>query len=137
MSSSSEQSRVLDRWRDQYRPVLVFGCAADDSRVTRQGHAWVGPLPEAGIKDRDILVVDVLTQGTSQAGGVALSPDEARELRAAFAVAEDAFVVVLIGRDGGEKARWTEPVAAQEIFGKIDGMPMRQQEVEAKGGGST
>jgi len=69
-------------------------------------------------------------------GGETMKQEEARELRSAFSVADDAFAVILIGRDGSEKARWTEPVSAQEIFGKVDAMPMRQDEVKAKGGGS-
>ena len=93
-------------------------------------------MSEAGIKDRDMVVIEVPAQGEGKVGTEALKPEEATELRKAFNVADDAFAVVLIGRDGGEKERWAEPVSAQEIFGKIDAMPMRQQEVQAKGGGS-
>ena len=135
-SSTSKKSAVLDRLRDKNRPVVVFGSKADDAKVTKQRHSWAGALPEAGVKDRDIIVVEVLAQGESKVGGEALKPEEARELRQLFSVGEEAFAVVLIGRDGGEKVRWTEPVSAQEIFGKIDAMPMRQQEVQTKGGGS-
>ncbi len=135
-ASTSKKSAVLDRLRDKHRPVVVFGSKADDAKVAKQRHSWAGPLPEAGVKDRDIIVVEVFTQGEGKAGGEVLKPEEARELRQMFSVADDSFAVVLIGRDGGDKFRWTEPVSAQEIFGKIDAMPMRQQEVQAKGGGS-
>ena len=134
--SSSQKSSVLDRLHNKHRPIIVFGPQADEPRTLRQRHAWVGALPEAGIKDRDIVVVEVLGGGESRAEGKTLTETEIKELREAFAVPEDGFAVVLVGRDGGEKARWSDPVSAQEIFGKIDAMPMRQQEVQAKGGGS-
>ena len=134
--SDPQQTSVLARLRDQHRPVVVFGPGPDDGRVTRQRHAWVGALPEAGVKDRDIVVIEVLGEGSTQANGQEISPTEADEVRRAFAIKPDAFAVILVGRDGGEKERWTEPVSAQEIFGKVDAMPMRQQEVQAKGGGS-
>ncbi len=134
-SAPTPKSRVLDRLRDKHRPVIVFGSKSDDAKFIKQQHSWAGPLPEAGVKDRDILVVTVLAQGESKEGGKVLPTDEVRELRDAFNVTDDAFAVVLVGRDGGEKVRWTEPVSAQEIFGKIDAMPMRQEEVKVKGGG--
>jgi len=135
-SSTSKKSAVLDRLRDKHRPVVVFGPKPDDAKFIKQRHSWVGALPEAGIKDRDLLVVEVPAQGEAKVGGETMKQEEARELRSAFSVADDAFAVILIGRDGSEKARWTEPVSAQEIFGKVDAMPMRQDEVKAKGGGS-
>ncbi len=38
-------------------------------------------------------------------------------------------VWILIGKDGGEKARWTKPPKPEELFRKIDAMPMRQSEM--------
>ena len=134
--STSKQSVVLQRLLDKYRPVLVFGTNSEDSKVIKQRHSWVGALPEAGIKDRDLIVVEVLGQGAGKVGVESLNAGEADELRSVFSVAGNDFAVVLIGRDGEEKCRWVEPVSAQEIFGKVDGMPMRVREVQARGGGS-
>ena len=38
--------------------------------------------------------------------------------------------MILIGKDGGEKQRWSEPVEPQEFFQIIDAMPMRQDEMK-------
>ena len=103
-SSTSKKSAVLDRLRDKHRPVVVFGPKPDDAKFVKQSHSWLGALPEAGIKDRDIVVVEVPAQGEGKVGGETLKPEEARELRSAFSVADDAFAVILIGRDGSEKA---------------------------------
>ena len=41
-----------------------------------------------------------------------------------------AFPLLLIGRDGGEKLRSSDVVSAEKLFGMIDAMPMRKNEVE-------
>jgi len=50
-------------------------------------------------------------------------------------VAPDAFRVVLVGKDGTEKRRDAEPVAARSLFDTIDAMPMRQREMREQDGG--
>lgn len=42
---------------------------------------------------------------------------------------DTAFFVTLIGKDGGEKARWDLPVSSAEVFAIVDAMPMRQREM--------
>jgi hypothetical protein len=39
------------------------------------------------------------------------------------------FTYLLIGKDGGVKARAREAVPLDEVFRQIDSMPMRQQEM--------
>ena len=45
----------------------------------------------------------------------------------------DQMEIRLIGKDGGEKARWRRPVKPEEILKRIDSMPMRQAEMDRKG----
>ncbi|SEJ85577.1 protein of unknown function [Dyadobacter sp. SG02] len=40
------------------------------------------------------------------------------------------FTFILVGRDGGEKLRSSDVVSAEKLFGLIDAMPMRKNEVE-------
>lgn len=40
------------------------------------------------------------------------------------------FTFILVGRDGCEKLRSSEVVSAEKLFGLIDAMPMRKNEVE-------
>ena len=54
------------------------------------------------------------------------------ETREHYGVAADEFAAILIGRDGGEKLRASEPISAQELFGKIDEMPMRRRELRER-----
>jgi len=54
-------------------------------------------------------------------------PSEAKALRARFALGDEAFQAVLVGKDGGAKLRATKPITARELMATIDAMPMRQR----------
>ena len=49
-------------------------------------------------------------------------------------VAPDAFALLLIGKDGGEKRRDTSVPDLNSLFNLIDGMPMRQAEMDHDSG---
>jgi Domain of unknown function (DUF4174) len=40
---------------------------------------------------------------------------------------------MLIGKDGHTALERSKPVGNQELFGRIDAMPMRRQEMRSKG----
>ena len=84
---------------------------ADDARSLRQRELLSGE--EAGLADRD---VETLHHYDAQT-------------RERYGVTADGFAAVLIGRDGGEKLRSTEPVSAALLFGTIDAMPVRRREM--------
>ncbi len=44
----------------------------------------------------------------------------------------EAFSVVLIGKDGGEKLRRPTPLAPEELFAIVDAMPMRRAEMRER-----
>jgi hypothetical protein len=43
--------------------------------------------------------------------------------------------VILFGKDGTIKAKWSEPVSFKEVFELIDAMPMRKAEMRRRKGG--
>jgi len=45
---------------------------------------------------------------------------------------DSSFMLLLIGRDGGEKFRSYKLVSAKVIFDMVDAMPMRMQEIKNK-----
>jgi hypothetical protein len=53
-------------------------------------------------------------------------------LRLRYGVGEGDFLAVLVGRDGTEKHRSTEPIPPGELFRMIDAMPMRREEMEER-----
>lgn len=77
---------------------------------------------EAGLEDRDLLVEDVF-EDASEASAAA---------RRELGVEGGAFMAVLVGRDGGAKVRSPKPITPQELFGRIDAMPMRRREMRQK-----
>lgn len=84
---------------------------------------------KTGFADRDLVLVQVLTQGNSYANEQQIDESSTTKLRDRFNVGKDDFRVFLIGKDGGVKRRDTVPIQATTIFAEIDAMPMRQQEI--------
>ena len=75
--------------------------------------------------------------GVTERNLVLLAPDgsERDGLRRRYDVAPDAFAVLLIGKDGGVKLRGVRPFALRTLFGAIDAMPMRQDEMRRRAAG--
>lgn len=77
----------------------------------------------------------VLTGGSSTLDGAAMDPGESQRLRQRYAVTPDAFTVVLVGKDGGEKWRTDDVPDLKVVYSVIDGMPMRSRETSSDAGG--
>lgn len=109
------------RWNK--RVVIVFG-EADDPRMGRQIRLF--EQNKADLSDRDMVLIRVSGDAAEVVYGDEVQPD-AQRLRAEAGV-RTGFAVVLVGKDGGVKARHDDVVAEDEIFGLIDSMPMRRAE---------
>ena len=107
-------------YRGKRRLLLVFAASAQDTRLKQQ-QTWISENA-AGFRDRDMVAL-VLTGFDTSAG---------KTLRANYGLEKDAFGVVLIGKDGGEKFRSNEPSKMEGLFSLIDAMPMRRQEMKVK-----
>ncbi len=84
---------------------------------------------EAELADRDLIVFRLFAQGRGSAAGAPIGNDSVSLLYDRFDVQQGASTVVLIGKDGGEKARQVGTFDLQAIFERIDAMPMRQREM--------
>jgi hypothetical protein len=80
------------------------------------------------VVDRDMVIGVVVTEGISSLDGQAIGADQSQRLMKQYAIDEDAFTVVLIGKDGTEKLRVNDAPDLQTIYAAIDGMPMRNRE---------
>ena len=114
----------LDSYRWKQRPLLVFTPSAGDSRRAVQIQRV--EAERAAFAERDMVLLEIMSCGDNLADGAAL--------RARFHMDEAAFAAVLVGKDGTAKGCWTEPVEMRELWGLIDAMPMRQREMEQRGG---
>lgn len=94
------------------RPIVVFA-AADDPRLDRQLAEFARAA--ASLRERrNVIVVDT---------------NEASALRTRFG--PEGFTVILVGLDGGEKARKRGVVAGTVFDEAIDAMPMRRWRLDA------
>jgi hypothetical protein len=123
---------TLQAMRDHYRPVLIF--APSDTPQLRS-QIQILSQDQSQLRQRDVVLVPVLSSGTldgASRNSPTISPLAASDHLAArkhFHIAPDEFTVLLIGKDGGEKFRSNQPISAEKLFGLIDAMPMRRQEM--------
>lgn len=112
---------TLGALRNHRRVLVAFAPTADDPRLLTQRRAAAELTGEAD--DRDITFVVV---AGSAVRGLA---DSASALRSRLRVRPEEFRVVLVGKDGHAALSEPEPVAAEVLRRRIDGMPMRRQEM--------
>ncbi|MBN1104473.1 MAG: DUF4174 domain-containing protein [Deltaproteobacteria bacterium] len=120
----------LDSLRWKNRILILFSPSASDRAHRLQKQELESRSRETA--ERDLLIVDIFEEGESRAGSRVLSKVAAETLRGRFAVQRGAFQLILIGKDGTVKLRSDQPGTAKDIFGLIDSMPMRHQELEGK-----
>jgi hypothetical protein len=127
LGSATAVADELGDYRWERRPLLVFASTDTDPRLVETLRRI-----EASRCDfiaRDMVLGQVVTEGMSQLDGHVIAADEAQQLMDRYAIRENAFSVLLIGKDGGEKLRINEVPDLQAIYAVIDGMPMRSREM--------
>jgi hypothetical protein len=123
---------TLDSLRENSRPLLIFSPRATDSRVLRQFELLAGHA--GGLHERQVPPILIPAINLSRPPACALdiftvSSEEAAGVRKRFHVAQNAFTVILLGKDGGEKLRSDYPLSYEKLRETIDAMPMRQDEM--------
>lgn len=100
------------------RPLLIFA----DSNQSPAYQKQIALLEKeaAALKDRDVVVLTC----------VGSFPKLAEKYR----ITNEKITVILIGKDGGEKWRTTNPFAVQDLLNRIDAMPMGAQEARTRAG---
>jgi hypothetical protein len=86
----------------------------------------------AGVKDRDLVVFEILESARSTMNSDALDAHIAQSLREELDVSRGEFAVILMGKDGGIKLRRQSQTKLTDIFALIDAMPMRREEMRQK-----
>ena len=75
------------------------------------------------------MYIDAAPEASPPGGRAPTGHLSATVLRRHFAVPDDGFAAILVGKDGTEKLRSDTPVTPVTLFAAIDAMPMRQQEL--------
>ena len=138
VSTIMPQSPSLSLLKDKNRVLLVF--APTDSFPAYQQQVSQLQRHQQELQQRDLVLIPVLTHVGPQTSANTLrdlhapvaSDSEQIELRQRFHVPINAFTVILIGKDGGEKLRCKEPIQSNELFATIDAMPMRRDEMKQR-----
>lgn len=115
------------QWKN--RPLLVFAPSPGHPLLARQ-RAEIGRVM-SGMIERDMIVVEIV--GNSLRTVVGRSPSGgAVAFRRHYGVGSDAFRIILVGKDGGRKLVSSKVVSSRKLFGLIDSMPMRRDEIRRK-----
>ena len=117
----------MDDFLWENRPILIFVESPDNANY--QALTQQIERERAGIKDRGIVILHLISEGQSLLGEQPISEGSAQEVRQRFQPNPEVMTVVLVGKDGTEKARKTGLVDITSFFPIIDAMPMRQREM--------
>jgi glutathione peroxidase len=128
VSPVREQPKQFDladyRWKN--RIMLLFAPGDNHSSYESFLRAWNDRAAE--VSERDLLLIRVLEDRESRIGDTQLSGTSAARLRDQFQVDPDSMILILVGKDGGEKLR-RPALGLDELFATIDAMPMRRREM--------
>jgi hypothetical protein len=114
--SSGPVSFRLDDVRGHRPVILVF--APSDRSPSFENQVTLFEEDEA-LHRANPAMVFVLDEGTSTADGSHLDASSSDELRTSFGVDADAFLVVLIGRDGSVRHRDDTPLQPAAIVDRL------------------
>ncbi len=120
-----------DEFKWKNRIIFVFAESFEDQDYKKQlDHI---EKHRDGYKDRDLVILKIIGDSIIDAEPQHLDNLQASELRAAFGIKPQQFRSLLLGKDGGVKINSRYPISACDLFNLIDRMPMRRQEIKAKG----
>jgi len=134
MAKAGERSSVVDldldslRWKNRVLVIL----SPTESDLSFQLQKQELASSSEGVLERDLMILEILEYGESRVGNQILSGKSVQDIRKRLGVHTGPFQVLLIGKDGGVKLRSSEPVSMKDLFGLIDSMPMRRQEMDSK-----
>jgi len=123
-SLSTSPANPLSGYRWKNRVIVL---SIDPAQAKGVGAALKGN--KAGLLDRDLVVINVSAHPKDISQTVRPSAEAIRDLRRRLAIPETGNTFVLIGKDGGVKARQTDSLNLGRLFSLIDAMPMRREEM--------
>lgn len=126
MSFTIEAADAMSAYRWKNRPVVVIAGPGGEANLAEQRRIFAAS--RAGLAERDIVVVWV--SGNAVSADLGPGPGlTAAQLRARFGTPANGFRVILVGKDGDAKLTQSSPLGTATLFGTIDAMPMRLDEI--------
>lgn len=102
------------RWKN--RVLVVVAPSRQDGNLVAQRRIF--ERNAKGMAERQIVLIEA-----------AGDDERARNIRNQLAAGDTAFRVLLVGKDGNTAASSSKPFSAAELFGRVDAMPMRRDEM--------
>ncbi len=124
---ASAQVSLMDAFLWKQRPLVLFAPSADAPGA--RGMLGAVQRENAGFVDRDMVLIEVYGGDGALVDGKKLPAGTAWHLRGRFDVAVGEVMVILVGKDGGEKLRANAEIDLEYIFRLVDAMPMRRQQM--------
>lgn len=122
----------MDLAQFQWKNRLLFIFAKDvNNPLFKELQSQIA-AQKAEVEDRDLIVFEVPAKGPARMGTTPLDRQQAASIRNQFDIPSNAFSLILVGKDGGIKLKRDDQVDLSEVFGLIDSMPMRQNEMRQK-----
>ncbi|MDX2069722.1 MAG: DUF4174 domain-containing protein [Haliscomenobacter sp.] len=123
LGGSTLFAQPLEQYRWKNRILLVFAPDPQDQQLKEQ-LSLLQPS-RAGLLERDLKAIVVNPKSDTN-----VTAADDKHLYQVYKVEKETFRVVLIGKDGTEKLRTSQPISPAELFRIIDAMPMRQSELK-------
>ena len=114
------------RWQNR---VLIIFAGDSEGEMYKNQYRLIEDQSE-GITDRDLKVISIFGSGISNIDGHRISPSSVDLIRSRFENGSQVFRFIMIGKDGGVKLDSSEIVSMKVLFGSIDRMPMRREEMK-------
>jgi hypothetical protein len=117
----------LERYEWKNRLLLVFAPSQDHTAYQELVQGLNSAEEE--LADRDLVVFHLFEGKTGYVFGDAIRPESVTTLRERYDPERGGLTLVLIGKDGAEKARQVGDYNLEALFRRIDEMPMRKPEM--------
>lgn len=117
----------LQKYRWENRILLIYANNMGVQQAAEQISLF--EKEKEGFAERDLLFFFLPENGKADHP---FTPEEEERIRSRFVLEDQAFLVILIGKDGGEKLRKEEILTNEALFATIDAMPMRRSEMRRK-----
>ncbi|MFK7935298.1 MAG: DUF4174 domain-containing protein [Saprospiraceae bacterium] len=101
------------QWRER---ILLFFIPANEV-ATWEAQQQILAVDNQGLQERDLIFYKIENDSALQQN---------------YAISNDRFTAILIGKDGGEKLRQHEPLTLKKLYSTIDVMPMRRSEIRKR-----
>ena len=123
-----DAERLMPELTWEKRVLLVFAPNGEEPGARHQDA--ILEAIDSGLIERDMTVIRVFADNRVYIDGQS-HEQSAASFYQRFGVNSDQFRVILVGKDGDVKLDQSSTVAGNDLFGLIDSMPMRRDEMQS------